>query len=187
MRKLEGIVKEIDEELGYLKSRESRFRDTNRESIIETLKDSPIDSPGRINKRSCAELRALHPRLPNWSRRLANIPPSLILQAEVPHRLECHALDFLFAWNHERVSCAIKDPSRQSVYFISDCSRLVNTVSGRRDVLFSRVRGYSSRISPLLRPLETFLSLEGVIESQSETVTSTQSLDRNPGVNSDLG
>jgi hypothetical protein len=31
MRKLEGIVKEIYDEMGYLKSREERFSDTNRE------------------------------------------------------------------------------------------------------------------------------------------------------------
>ena len=95
MRKLEGIVKEIDEELGYLKGRETRFRDTNRGSTIDAPREVPLTPLCRINKRSRAELRALHPRLPNRSRCMANIPPSLILQAEVPHRLECHALDFL--------------------------------------------------------------------------------------------
>jgi len=30
MRKLEGIVKEIVDEMGYLKNREERFADTNR-------------------------------------------------------------------------------------------------------------------------------------------------------------
>jgi nitric oxide reductase large subunit len=33
MRKLEGIVKEVQDELGYLKSREERFSQTNGRSI----------------------------------------------------------------------------------------------------------------------------------------------------------
>jgi hypothetical protein len=34
MRKLEGLVKEIVDEMGYLKKREERFADTNRASTI---------------------------------------------------------------------------------------------------------------------------------------------------------
>ena len=36
MRKLEAIVKEIVDEMGYLKSREERFSDTNRTCIFRT-------------------------------------------------------------------------------------------------------------------------------------------------------
>jgi len=36
MRKLEGIVKEIVDELDYLKKREARFTDTNRQSSLDS-------------------------------------------------------------------------------------------------------------------------------------------------------
>jgi hypothetical protein len=40
MRKLEGIVKEVSDELGYLKSREERFSQTNgrRPSALPTMR-----------------------------------------------------------------------------------------------------------------------------------------------------
>jgi p24 family protein delta-1 len=37
MRKLEGIVKEVVDELEYLKQREERFSDTNRQSYLRIL------------------------------------------------------------------------------------------------------------------------------------------------------
>ena len=52
----------------------------------------------------------------------------------------------------------------------------------------TRLRHEVNRVNfpPLLRSLETFLSLEGVIESESETDTNIQSLERTPQSDSDL-
>lgn len=57
MRKLEGLTKEIVDELGYLKKREERFTDTNRTCTVHirlfaSLPSSPFSS---INKPARAE------------------------------------------------------------------------------------------------------------------------------------
>ena len=46
MRKLEGIVKEIVDELGYLKTREERFQATNSTSLLAShVFVGPDESP----------------------------------------------------------------------------------------------------------------------------------------------
>ena len=44
MRKLEGVVKEIVEELNYLKRREARMRDTNGEYFLSFFDESSLES-----------------------------------------------------------------------------------------------------------------------------------------------
>jgi len=55
MRKLEGVVKEIVEELNYLKRREARMRDTNGELSISEL--SQLERAKLIECRNVATCR----------------------------------------------------------------------------------------------------------------------------------
>jgi hypothetical protein len=48
MRKLEGIVKEIVEEMGYLKKREERFTDTNSTSTIQIFSFRTSPQPNSL-------------------------------------------------------------------------------------------------------------------------------------------
>jgi hypothetical protein len=87
MRKLEGIVKEIVEEMGYLKKREERFTDTNSTPgpLFIFFALTQLFS---INEQTCPELCMVHPDLTRRAGSMADLPPPRIFQAEIPHRLE---------------------------------------------------------------------------------------------------
>lgn len=111
MRKLEGIVKEIVDEMEYLKSREERFQLTNGAS-------GPHAHPyanaahahlafGSVHAIAREELRVVHDSFSDRARCLADIPPPRVFQAEVSHRLEqsiairglsLHAFRFICPW-----------------------------------------------------------------------------------------
>lgn len=84
MRKLEGIVKEISEEMTYLKRREERFTDTNctfpsSHSFVLVLKFISINQP------PCAELCLVFYRFTHSLGRMANISSPRVLQTKVPY------------------------------------------------------------------------------------------------------
>jgi hypothetical protein len=86
MRKLEGIVKEVVDEMGYLKRREERFTDTNSTtprvplfSVVLNLPFASIDKPTR------PELCMVHDFFARGVGGVANLPPPGILQEEIPH------------------------------------------------------------------------------------------------------
>jgi hypothetical protein len=94
MRKLEGLVKELVDDMEYLKRREERFAGTNgayagagshlSQSTNLTLGCvvlSSINQPARAE--FCMVLHLLHDR----PRRVADPPSALVLQAQVPDRL----------------------------------------------------------------------------------------------------
>ena len=87
MRKLEGIVKEIVDEMGYLKKREERFTGTNSTvSYLSCLLPLTI-ALFSINKPTCPELCVVHPHITRRARGMADLPSPRVLQAEIPHRL----------------------------------------------------------------------------------------------------
>lgn len=91
MRKLEGVVKEIVDEMAYLKRREGRFRDTNGAShspspTAHTRLMSYVDL-GRVYEDACAEFCLVHHCLLDCIRRLADLPFAGFLPEEIPNRL----------------------------------------------------------------------------------------------------
>lgn len=86
MRKLEGVVKEIVDELGYLKKREERFQVTNSAYFNNSNQISPTYSTIiSVNKRTRTKLRVVLVTFARWSRSMANIPSTGILQTQVSH------------------------------------------------------------------------------------------------------
>ena len=88
MRKLEGIVKEIVDEMDYLKAREERFQKTNSTFLPLSLSPPPrssLTSMGSVDTGSREELRMVHVRVPRWLGRVADLPPSRVLQAQISH------------------------------------------------------------------------------------------------------
>ncbi len=86
MRKLEGIVKEVVDELEYLKKREERFQSTNRKRLLILLVFYLISSYSTsLDQPACAELRVVHSLRPHRARGLANLPLASILQAKISH------------------------------------------------------------------------------------------------------
>lgn len=94
MRKLEGVVKDIVDELGYLQRREIRMRDTNGESrmmlpcVDLTFADSVLSLVDRIHQHPRSELFALDDLCAHRSRRLADHSSTVILQTQVLDRLK---------------------------------------------------------------------------------------------------
>jgi hypothetical protein len=87
MRKLEGVVKELTDELNYLKVREERFSQTNGNNLIHrSIHDSSWINP-RVYTHACPELLVVHHTFLRRARRLADSSPALVLQAQVPDRL----------------------------------------------------------------------------------------------------
>ena len=86
MRKLEGIVKEIVDEMDYLKRREERFQNTNGKADFllhfpfNLLTDVDLFS---IDKRSRAKFRLVHNCGAALARRVADNASACILQAQV--------------------------------------------------------------------------------------------------------
>jgi hypothetical protein len=90
MRKLEGIVQEVVDEMVYLKKREQRFTETNGASSPAPPRTFPIDSDSfrcRIDESTRAKLWLVYYPIACWLGRMANIPPSRVLQAEISYRL----------------------------------------------------------------------------------------------------
>jgi hypothetical protein len=87
MRKLEGIVKEIVDEMDYLKKREERFQNTNGKAVFPAT--CPIDwltwTLFSIDKRSRAKFRLVHNCGAALARRVADSASARILQAQVPN------------------------------------------------------------------------------------------------------
>ena len=90
MRKLEGLVKEVVDEMGYLKTREQKFTDTNcafhmslGPHIFLTLLSVYPSFNGCSRSKLCMVLIAFSHR--PWH--MANLPPSSFLQTEIPYRL----------------------------------------------------------------------------------------------------
>ena len=89
MRKLEGLVKEVVDEMGYLKSREQRFTDTNcafRVSLGQIFSIT-LPSLSSFNKFPRSKLCMVHVAFSHRPWHMANLPPSGFLQTEVPYRL----------------------------------------------------------------------------------------------------
>ena len=89
MRKLEGVVKEIVDEMEYLKTREERFQSTNSTSLLQTCFALSLKSAcvGSVDEQPRTKLRVVHDCLPCWAWCLADLPPARVLQAQIPHRL----------------------------------------------------------------------------------------------------
>lgn len=86
MRKLEGIVKEIVDEMGYLKKREERFTDTNGEKHLSYWSSHALSLTSlSLDKSESAELRVVHPRFTRRFGNMADLPFTCILQKEIPH------------------------------------------------------------------------------------------------------
>lgn len=87
MRKLEGVVKEIVDELEYLKKREERFADTNRQSSFGFLHITSYECyvPYSCDESPSTEFRLVHHSCPRGSWRLADSSPPIVFQAQVPH------------------------------------------------------------------------------------------------------
>ena len=80
MRKLEGIVKEIVEEMDYLKKREEKFQNTNGACSPNSI-PVRLTEPFSIDEHSCAKFCVVHNRGTACARRMADNAPTLILQA----------------------------------------------------------------------------------------------------------
>ena len=89
MRKLEGIVKEVVDEMTYLRKREERFTKTNGAFVPYPLPLflSILTRFVRIDESTRTKLWLVHYPIACWLGRMANIPPSRVLQAEISYRL----------------------------------------------------------------------------------------------------
>ena len=88
MRKLEGVVKEIVDEMEYLKAREERFQSTNSAYTRSYEAGPPLTCARRsVDAGSRAKLRMVHDCISNHAGCLADLPPARVLQAQVSHRL----------------------------------------------------------------------------------------------------
>lgn len=90
MRKLEGVVKDIVDELGYLQRREIRMRDTNGEARPGSLMCKYVwlkDSCFRIHQHPGSKLLSPHHLCAHRSRRMANPASAILLQTQVLDRL----------------------------------------------------------------------------------------------------
>ncbi len=88
MRKLEGLTKEIVDELGYLKKREERFTDTNRtcavhKPLVRQLTDLPSSPSSSINKPARAEFCHVLHILIHRPGGVDDLPHARVLQAQV--------------------------------------------------------------------------------------------------------
>jgi hypothetical protein len=85
MRKLEGVVKEIRDEMTYLKEREERFTGTNRLPLFCSYCRSQTTDFRccRIHQRTSAEVRGLHLVCIGRPRCLADFPSTSILPEKV--------------------------------------------------------------------------------------------------------
>jgi hypothetical protein len=92
MRKLEALVKEVENELGYLKIREERFSSTN--GVLSRIIGS-ISAHGfhRVHAGSSTKFLLVYHFLLRGVGCMANIASSFLLQEEVPHRLSLLPLD----------------------------------------------------------------------------------------------
>lgn len=82
MRKLEGLVKEIVDELGYLKKREERFASTNSMSSPHSPNsgDSHLSS---LNTTTRPKFCLVYDLLPRRAGGMADIPLAFLLPAQV--------------------------------------------------------------------------------------------------------
>ena len=88
MRKLEGLVKEVVDEMGYLKAREQKFTDTN--CAFHVSLGPHFYNPSlcaSFNKYSRSKFCIIHIAFSHGPWHMANLPPSSFLQTEVPYRL----------------------------------------------------------------------------------------------------
>lgn len=104
MRKLEGVVKEIVDELDYLKLREERFSLTNRVSRLPSVSLSPVlmisFAGDRVDERARTAIRMVHSRCSRRTRHLGDPSSPCLLQAQVPHRLVTYFHDsFSLRWS----------------------------------------------------------------------------------------
>lgn len=103
MRKLEGVVKEVVDELGYLKEREVRFQTTNGKytPLASQFYDFlPADFYIflRVHEQPRSEFRIIIAGHVNRSGRLADLPSSGLLQTEISYRLICPSVSFSPEW-----------------------------------------------------------------------------------------
>lgn len=78
MRKLEGVVKEIVDELNYLKKREEKFANTNSTLLLFVLPTHAYAVPS-LDEPARAKFCLVHTRLPRGSGRMADLPPARLL------------------------------------------------------------------------------------------------------------
>lgn len=118
MRKLEGIVKEIVDELEYLKRREERFQSTNREYWLYVLERTISYVSPSFDKPAGSKLRLVHLVCAHRARGMANLPLAGILQEKISHRLRSLRL-LLF----------IIDPSRNDMIMQALFAALLSRIS----------------------------------------------------------
>lgn len=88
MRKLEGVVKEIYDELEYLKKREERFTSTNSTfSPLHRFLFDIFNALHSLDEYPCSELCLVLHSLVGCPRCMADSAPAFLLQAQVSHRL----------------------------------------------------------------------------------------------------
>ena len=88
MRKLEGVVKEIVDEMEYLKTREERFQSTNSAYGCAHIEHHSLTcrcALESVDAGSCAKLRVVHDCVFDHAGCLADLPLALVLQAQVSH------------------------------------------------------------------------------------------------------
>jgi len=82
MRKLEGIVKEIVEEMDFLKKREERFQSTNG-NVLPRFRLCLLTWTCSIDKPSRAKFRLVHNSGAARARRMADNAPTFVFQAKI--------------------------------------------------------------------------------------------------------
>lgn len=91
MRKLEGVVKEIVDELNYLKRREARMRDTNGALVIMACPAARLTHHDyrhvhRVDKRPRSKILDPHHRRSHQLGSLADLVPSSVRSLHSSHR-----------------------------------------------------------------------------------------------------
>ena len=81
MRKLEGVVKEIVDELNYLKKREEKFANTNRTSCPVSCAVTPCSGVylTSLDEQARSKFCLVLPLLPRGSGCMADFPPPRLL------------------------------------------------------------------------------------------------------------
>ena len=81
MRRLEGLVKEIVDEMGYLKKREERFANTNGTAPLLLHCCYRLTDPNSVNEQTSAKLCLVYSCGTRWPWDLADFTSQGLLQA----------------------------------------------------------------------------------------------------------
>lgn len=86
MRKLEGLVKEVVDEMNYLKKREERFTGTNC-ALNTHLFHSHSDILNSFYKPTSTKFCLVHDYFPRRPGRMADFPSARVFQEKISYRL----------------------------------------------------------------------------------------------------